>query len=226
MSFILNSGYLRKPLVISTFWHMLFVFIILVLWRIQDHRAIPKKIEFTVLMQKEPMARARPFDDKPASQPLAKKIETVKPRVVFGLNRNALTTTSDSGDINSVNLKDGNTIAKQQDQEKLNAEDPSSLPVPTDEFLVTSMPVLISEVRIPYPKSAREANIEGPVVLDLLIDTEGKVRSVQLVSGPGYGLDDAAMNAVRGFRFKPAQLDAQTVIVKIRYTYRFILETR
>lgn len=226
MSTVSSLEYMRKPLVISTFWHGLVVLLIFTLWLVQNKKHLSKKVEFTVIAPSEPKVFTKPLDDKPVAQPLAKKIESVKPRAVFGLNRNALTTSADAATENSVVLKEGNTLAKQQDQEKLNIEDPSSLPVPTDEFLVTSMPVLVSEVRIPYPKSAREANVEGPVVMDLLIDIEGKVRSVTLVSGPGFGLDDAAMNAVRGFQFKPAKLEAQSVAVKIRYTYRFVLETR
>lgn len=213
----------RRPIVISTSAHFILIIPFLLMHAFQGKKIISKKIDFTVIQQ-EPKALTRPIEEKPATPSVAKKIEAVTPKAVFGLNRNALTT-SNEGD-SALTLKQGNTVAKEQDQEKLLDDDPSSLPNPTDEFLVTSMPVLISEVRIPYPKQARDANIEGPVVMELLIDAEGKVRNVILISGPGYGLNEAAMEAVYGVKFKPAQIDQQAVAVKIRYTYRFVLETR
>lgn len=218
------SEFSRKPIVISTSAHFILIIPFLLMYIFQGKKILSQKVEFTVIQQ-EPKALSRTIEEKPVTAPVVKKIETVKPKAVFGLNRNALTT-SNEGDSAVTTLKQGNTVAKEQDQEKLMDDDPSSLPNPTDEFLVTSMPVLISEVRIPYPKVARDANIEGPVVMELLIDAEGKVRNVTLVSGPGYGLNEAAMEAVYGVKFKPAKIDQQAVAVKIRYTYRFVLETR
>jgi len=220
------TEFTRKPLVISISIHFIFLLIILILILMQGKKNISRKISFTVIQQYKTNTLSRPIDHKTLYQPIAKKLETKKPRAVFGINRNALITTANNVSDISVNIKMGNTLSKDQDQEKLNNNDPTSLPSPLDEFLVTSMPVLISEVRIPYPKQAREANIEGPVVMELLIDAEGAVRNVTLISGPGFGLNEAAITAVRGVKFKPAKLEQQSVAVKIRYTYRFILETR
>jgi protein TonB len=117
-------------------------------------------------------------------------------------------------------------VAKEMDNLKLDANDADSIPIPTDDYLVTSMPVLTSEIRISYPPQAKQASIEGPVVMDLIIDDQGKVRQVSLVRGPGYGLDEAAIEAIQKFQFRPAQIADKSVAVKIRYTYRFILENR
>lgn len=159
------------------------------------------------------------------------KPEAVKPpptpvetRQVFGVTRKSLTTTQ--ADPATAEIKTGNTIAKEMDDLKLNPDDADSLPIPADEFLVTSMPVLISEVRISYPDEAKKAGIEGPVVMDLLIDEQGVVRQVALLKGPGFGLNEAALTAIKNFQFRPAKIKDQSVAVKIRYTYRFILENR
>jgi protein TonB len=82
----------------------------------------------------------------------------------------------------------------------------------------------LSEFRAPYPKEAKENNIEGAVVLDLIIDQNGKVRWAKLVSGPGYGLNEVALDSIYKFKFKPARIEAQNVAVKIRYAIRFVLE--
>ena len=143
---------------------------------------------------------------------------------VFGLSRKALTGSADG----AVEVKAGNTILKENDNKVLSKDDPDSvpadIPVPTEEYLVSEMPKVLSEFRAPYPKEAKENNIEGAVVLDLIIDQNGKVRWAKLVSGPGYGLNEVALDSIYKFKFKPARIDTQSVAVKIRYAIRFVLE--
>lgn len=140
-------------------------------------------------------------------------------RQVFGVNREALT--DDSGE---VAVKPGNTLAKTPDSLALKPDDPSSLPIPTEEYLVTRMPELLSEVRVPYPIEAKQKHVQGPVVFDLLLDATGQVRESQLITGPGFGLNEAALQAIRKFRFKPALVEDKAVAIRFRYTYRFVLE--
>jgi protein TonB len=137
---------------------------------------------------------------------------------VFGISPKALS--SDEG----VPVKAGNTVAKAPDQEVLKPGDPEALPVPSEEYLVTNMPELKSEVRIPYPSESRRKGIQGAVVMDLLIDTSGKVRDATLVEGPDAELNNAALSAAKRFHFTPALIKNQPVAVRIRYTYRFVLE--
>jgi len=66
--------------------------------------------------------------------------------------------------------------------------------------------------------------VEGTVVLRVLVDETGTVRSVKHVSGPGGGLDEAAVKAVARFRFRPAMRRGQPVATEIRYTYTFELD--
>lgn len=159
------------------------------------------------------------------------KVENIKPappppetKKVFGITRKTITTTTNEP--SAAEVKTGNTVAKEMDDLKLDPNDADSLPIPSDDYLVTSMPILISEVRIPYPETAKKAGIEGPVLMDLLIDDQGKVRQVNLIKGPGFGLNEAALEAIKNFQFRPAKIKDQSVAVKIRYTYRFVLENR
>ncbi|MBL7716134.1 MAG: TonB family protein [Bdellovibrionales bacterium] len=152
------------------------------------------------------------------NRPIVPKKESTQKRGVFGASRKSIT--SDTGEA----VKAGNTVAKEVDDKKLTAADADSLPIPADEFLVSEMPKLEAEVRIPYPPQAREKKVQGAVVMDILIDAEGRVRQASLVSGPGAGLNEAALEAVKGFKFRPARIQTQSVAVKIRYSYRFVLE--
>jgi len=153
--------------------------------------------------------------------PEPKKSENEK-RSVFGASRKAMVDTTN--DPNAAAVKAGNTVAKDPDAEKLRADDADSIPIPTEEYLVTAMPVLEAAFRIPYPPEARKAKIQGRVIMKLLIDGEGKVRQAALVSGPGYGLNEAAVAAMKNFRFRPARVQDKPVAVEIQFAYNLVLE--
>lgn len=61
-----------------------------------------------------------------------------------------------------------------------------------------------------YPASALQAKVEGVVVLDTIIGTDGAVQHVQVLSGPD-ALSSAAMDAVRWWRFQPYQRNGRPV---------------
>ena len=61
-------------------------------------------------------------------------------------------------------------------------------------------------------------------VLLVTIDATGAVTDVKRVSGPGFGLDEAAIVALKEFRFQPATAQGSPVATQIRYTYSFDIE--
>jgi protein TonB len=85
-------------------------------------------------------------------------------------------------------------------------------------------PSVLGEVKIAYPEAAKKADIEGTVRLKLLIDAEGAVKEVVIVSGPGYGLNEAAREAIKRFRFKPATKGGEPVGTTLIYNYTFLLD--
>lgn len=142
-------------------------------------------------------------------------------REVFGLNRNSYTDSSSSG--SGMEVKMGNTTAKASDNERLRPSDGDSLPAPTEEYLVSQMPRVLSEVQPIYPKIAREKQMEGVVVLDVLIDELGNVRQVTVIESEEV-FKAAAIEAMKKFKFTPANVNGLAVAVKIRYVIRFKLE--
>lgn len=153
--------------------------------------------------------------------PEARKVEAQR-RAVFGVTRRSMVDATN--DPSAAALKSGNTIAKDPDTEKLREDDADSIPIPTEEYLVTAMPVLEADFRIPYPPEARKAKVQGRVLMKLVVDGEGKVRRATLVSGPGYGLNEAAVDAMKYFRFRPARVQDKPVAVEIQFAYNFVLE--
>src|SRR4051812_23953234 len=55
-----------------------------------------------------------------------------------------------------------------------------------------------------YSERAREAGIEGKVRVELTVDETGRVVSVRVIQGLGYGLDEAAVAAAQSATFEPA----------------------
>ena len=67
-------------------------------------------------------------------------------------------------------------------------------------------PVAMSPIRPLYPEIAQEAGIEGVVVVQAFIDEKGRVKETLILKGvPNTGLDEAAMEAIRKTRFRPAK---------------------
>ncbi len=85
-------------------------------------------------------------------------------------------------------------------------------------------PVILGEVKIPYPDDAKKNEIEGSVRLKVTLNPEGLVTEVSVISGPGYGLNEAARDAMRKFRFKPATKGGEAVGYTFVYTYTFLLD--
>jgi len=71
---------------------------------------------------------------------------------------------------------------------------------------------IITQTRPDYPPLARQARIQGTVVLHAIIDKQGKVAQLEIVSGHPL-LVQSAMDAVKQWRYKPTQLNGDPVEV-------------
>jgi TonB family protein len=84
-------------------------------------------------------------------------------------------------------------------------------------------PQLISSVAPVYPPNARMQRIQGVVVLDALVDETGKVVETTVIAGPAPLLS-AAQQAVRGWKYKPAELNGKPIAVHTKVSVRFALQ--
>ncbi len=73
-----------------------------------------------------------------------------------------------------------------------------------------------------YPPIARAAHVEGVVILEAIIDEEGRVRQAKPLKSLAL-LNDAAIDAVRQWRFTPTLLNGQPVAVVMTVTVIFSL---
>ncbi len=81
---------------------------------------------------------------------------------------------------------------------------------------------LLHRVEPDYPEPARQQLIQGAVVLDVHMAQDGSVQEVKLVSGPPL-LAQAAIDAVKQWRFKPREVSGRPVEMQTRITLNFRL---
>ena len=84
-------------------------------------------------------------------------------------------------------------------------------------------PRLLREVKADYTEDARRRNLEGEVVLEIVVRRDGSVSDVKLISGLPSGLNERAIAAVRQWRFAPATRLGQPVDVIVEVAVEFKL---
>jgi TonB family protein len=75
-----------------------------------------------------------------------------------------------------------------------------------------------------YTEIARKARIQGVVIVQAIIDKEGRVTNVKVLKGLPMGLEAAAVDAIKQWRFKPATLNGRPVTVYYNLTVNFKLQ--
>jgi protein TonB len=73
-----------------------------------------------------------------------------------------------------------------------------------------------------YPAEAKAAGLSGAVVLRVIVGKDGVVENLQILSGPDK-LQNAAMDAVKGWTFKPYLVKGEAVQVDTTVTVNFTL---
>ncbi len=82
--------------------------------------------------------------------------------------------------------------------------------------------LLIRKVTPIYPSIARQARIQGPVVLQATIGRDGTIENLHALSGNPW-LQQAAIDAVKQWRYKPYLLNNEPVAVETQITVNFTL---
>ncbi len=83
-------------------------------------------------------------------------------------------------------------------------------------------PKLISSTPVVYPSVAKDSHVQGDVVIDTQIDKNGNVVHMKVTSGPMM-LRQAALDAVRRWKYEPSTLDGQPRSIEMLVTVKFRL---
>jgi protein TonB len=85
-------------------------------------------------------------------------------------------------------------------------------------------PVALFQPIPSYTQEAREAKVEGVMLLECIIRKDGRITDVKIRRGLGYGLDESATNTVTSlWRFKPGTLNDNPVDVRANVEISFRL---
>jgi periplasmic protein TonB len=84
-------------------------------------------------------------------------------------------------------------------------------------------PGLVREVKPDYTEEARRRGVEGDVILEIIVRSNGSVGEVKVLQGLGAGLDQRAADAVRQWRFSPARRFGTPVDVIVEVAVEFKL---
>jgi len=88
----------------------------------------------------------------------------------------------------------------------------------------THAPTLLHMENAEFSDEARRANVQGTVLIQLIVDANGLPVNPHIIRSLGYGLDEQALRAVRKYRFKPAYRDGGTtvpVVINVEVNFRF-----
>jgi TonB family protein len=84
-------------------------------------------------------------------------------------------------------------------------------------------PAIIREVKPDYTEEGRRRHLEGDVVLEIVVKSDGSVGNVKVLQRLGAGLDERAIEAVRQWRFSPAKRYGTPVDVLVEVAMEFKL---
>ena len=113
----------------------------------------------------------------------------------------------------------------QQNIEKVLKES-TKLPGPIDINSVSknvTPPTVLSRVEPVYSEKAREAKLQGKVVVSAIVRKDGSLEVLKVVRGLGLGLDKNAINALKKWRFRPGMRDGKPVDVALNIEVNFKL---
>lgn len=145
--------------------------------------------------------------------------ETVKPVVVIVVEDDL--EGDDDEDIEVIDTIDKTTLDPYDDIQTRILGKTSKFKIYDEE------PIVIKRAPLEYPTFARNAGIEGDVILEVEVFADGTVGAIEVVkslmAGPG-GLDEAAKNSVKQWIFQPAKSSGQAVAVWVTFSVVFTLE--
>jgi protein TonB len=188
----------------------------------QLHVGVRQSIEITAVLLPTSLPDQRSSPERPSSPPAqslsAKNVP--KPEVPFTANestseiKNSTAAQSEKAVSSSGDTQIG-SISTGEVQDRKEAQ---SFVAPKFDVAYFNNP------KPAYPSVSRRLNEEGRVILRVYVDTSGKPKEIQLVQSSGYQrLDQAALEAVKMWRFTPAQYTGQAVAAWVQVPVSFQL---
>jgi len=181
-----------------------------------QERPKPKEPErLKIAKKKKPREEPKPRQPEPPVPPQPEAIPEPAPVVAAAQAGIAagITARTDNGLIGGVTGGQAGGVIGGQRKE----------PLPVNQ--VANPPLLVSRVMPDYPRQARLRGVEGLVLLEAILDLEGRIEEEINVLQSIPSLDQAAVEALRRWRFRPARDHTnQPVRVILEVPVRFVLK--
>lgn len=120
---------------------------------------------------------------------------------------------------NDVYLGDALPVVKNRNNDD---EDVIFVPFEKGPKLIGGLESLYKQIE--YPRKARLAGIEGTVIVQFIVNRQGKVTGAEVIRGIGGGCDNEALRVVKKMKFEPARQRERYVPVKMNIPIKFQLK--
>lgn len=120
---------------------------------------------------------------------------------------------------------DGGNQSAQNQEQVIPPAVPDAEPGPDEVIKVDEYPAPLKTVNPVYPEKARKGGVEGTVWVNVLVNKEGTVAkaSVTKREGGSEELEQAALDAIKQWTFKPAKVSDKPVSIWVAIPVRFKL---
>ena len=115
------------------------------------------------------------------------------------------------------------TVTVEPETEPSTGQTQSETSLGFEDFASVVNPKSKNRVEPEYPKSAKEAKKGGEVVLQFTIDENGTPKEIVALTNLGFGLEAAAIEALKKCTFDPATKDGKTISMQVQTPYNFTL---
>lgn len=97
-------------------------------------------------------------------------------------------------------------------------------PDPPETQEVEEQPAPVKQVNPVYPEEARAQKLEGTVFVKAIVNRDGTVRRAEIAKSDNSLFDQASLDAIRQWEFKPAMKNGEAVAAWVTVPVRFKLE--
>jgi TonB family protein len=154
------------------------------------------------------------------TRPSLGKVRLAKPKIGRGANVPTNGETEPTLELNNETLSEANSLSTELAE---GAKQPAAPTVPVAVGGDVTPARMVSSVPPIYPALAKAQHVAGDVRIDALINTSGRVTTMKVISGPSL-LHQAAMDALRQWKYQPATLNGSAVPMHLTVTLQFRLE--
>lgn len=88
---------------------------------------------------------------------------------------------------------------------------------------VTRMPQFLDRIVPYYPEDERNAGKEALVIVEIVVDTRGRILDASIIKSAGAEFDQAVLNSINKSSFVPGYVGGKPVVVRLQIPFRFNL---